>query len=58
MQLKADVGSVAVHDEDPESELPLISFNVTRPGLAAIKVDKNVVAADFIPQPLEERETA
>ena len=40
MHLEADVGSVTVHDEDPDSELPLTPFTVTHPGLPAVKVDK------------------
>lgn len=33
------VGSVTVHDEEPDSELPFTLFDVTLPGLAAVKVD-------------------
>ena len=39
MQPEADVISVTVHDEDPDSEIPLTLFDVTHPGLAAVKVD-------------------
>ena len=37
---EADVGSVTVHDEDLDSELPLTSLDVTHPGLAAVTVDR------------------
>ena len=46
-------------ETDVGSELPLPSFDVTHPGLAAVKVD-NVLTSDFKPQcqRLNERGTA
>ena len=57
MQPEADVGSVRVHDEDPDRELPLTSFNVTHPGLTAVKADtfwQPVLATHFTPKPQRE----
>ena len=56
MQPEADKGCVTVHDKDPDSELPLTSFDVTYTGLAAVKVDKNVLATNFTAQPQRDRE--
>ena len=58
MRLKADVGSVTVHDEDPDSE-PLTSFDVTHPGLAAVKVERFwQLTSHFNVRKRERRETA
>ena len=36
---EADEGDITIHDEDPDSELPLTLFDGTHLGLAAVKVD-------------------
>ena len=55
MRPEADVGSVTVHDADPDSELPLTSFNVNHPGLAAVRVGNYALATDFTPRPQREK---
>ena len=38
MPPEADIGSITVHDKDPDSELPLAPYDVTHSRPAAVKV--------------------